>query len=127
MIDFRAFLIVIGLVIILMLSDYMFDWSGQYAKGETKEVCLSTLAQFDTYYETGTPTPNDAWGTPVKLREVKGSRWVTSAGPDKTFGTKDDMGVQDIAWIRTITREVVPEVLRGLQDASEEDTETNGD
>ena len=37
------------------------------------------------------PTPTDSWGTPLRYNLDNGEAVVTSAGPDKTFGTRDDL------------------------------------
>jgi general secretion pathway protein G len=44
-------------------------------------------------YLKGTSIPDDAWDTPLKYTVAKGGRTfaIISAGPDKQFGTDDDL------------------------------------
>ena len=37
------------------------------------------------------PTPRDSWGTPLRYTLADEQAVITSAGPDKTYGTRDDL------------------------------------
>lgn len=42
-------------------------------------------------FEQKSPDAVDLWGTKLRIVEVQDNRWTTSAGPDKTFDTMDDV------------------------------------
>lgn len=60
----------------LLTNPGLKDWYGPYVKEEDEII--------------------DAWGTPLKYQSPTGSEYrIISVGPDKEFGTKDDVGVDD--------------------------------
>lgn len=48
-------------------------------------------AIIEATFEQTRPDVADLWGTKLRVVEVQDNRWTTSAGPDKTFDTMDDV------------------------------------
>ncbi len=63
--------------------------NGMSAKGNTRQIAFVTFRQSDLDEKSELLDP---WGTPIQLSvDADGHLLMRSAGPDKTFGTADDI------------------------------------
>lgn len=86
-----AVILLSGMALLLSESGCQIVTGSSVALDRERDTELALRELIEGTFDQRHPSAADLWGTKLNITEVDDLRWTTSAGPDKTFGTIDDI------------------------------------